>query len=85
MSKVTRFPVTTWQRIKNQRGKRAVSCIVSERWLEFSENSDRIPDGEAFWVNVMTMDKHDKPRKICELAITKEELLVALDKVKPKP
>ena len=32
---VTRFPVMSWKRTKNKRGKLSVSCIVTDRWLRF--------------------------------------------------
>lgn len=82
MSNITKFPINAWQRTTNKRGKRSVSCIVSERWLEFEKSSSKTLEGEAFLIYVMTKDKNDNPKKICTLAVTKEDLLKALGNVK---
>jgi hypothetical protein len=78
MSKnVTRFPMSTWQRIRNRRGKMAVSCIVSDRWLRFhSLYRDGIEMGTPIALDVVTNSHgHDgNPRKICSLIVTVEEL-----------
>lgn len=67
------------KRLKERLGPFAVPCIVSERWLEFQPNSSaRLEVGEGIMVSVMTRGKNDGARKICELAITREDLLSAL-------
>jgi hypothetical protein len=53
------FPIRGFQRWHNALGKRAVPCIVSNRWLQFPEKSDRFedgdyPDGDYMFVDVMT-------------------------------
>lgn len=75
MKKIIKLPISNWQRVKNGRGKNSVSCIISERWLEFSDNSTILNDGEYFFVSVMTLDKKENERKLCELAVSKEEML----------
>lgn len=66
-------------RLKKQLGDFAVPCIVSDRWLEFSANgSSRLDAGEAMMVYVMTRGQDGKPRRICELAITREDLTAVL-------
>lgn len=56
---VKRFPIGGFQRWHNVLGKRAVPCIVSHRWLQFPEMSDRFedgdyPDGDYMFIDVMT-------------------------------
>jgi hypothetical protein len=45
------------------------------RWLEFStEGSAKFSDGEYLHLWVMTRDENDKPRRLCELIVTREDL-----------
>jgi len=84
---VRRFPVGGFQRWHNALGKRAVPCIVSNRWIQFPERSDRFedgdyPDGDYMFVNVMTTaDGGQTHKKLCTLCISKEDLLAALGEV----
>lgn len=84
MSNIKKFPITLTQRQKNKRGKTSVSCQVSDRWLKFSEESTHLEGGEFISLDVMTLGSDEKERKICELVITREELLEALKNVKCK-
>ncbi|MFA7238208.1 MAG: hypothetical protein WC058_15210 [Phycisphaeraceae bacterium] len=70
-----------WQkRWRDKRGDVAVPCIVSGRWLEFSQGgSVNIGAGEAITLAVMTESAEGKPRKLCELIVTREELLHVLN------
>jgi phenylpropionate dioxygenase-like ring-hydroxylating dioxygenase large terminal subunit len=43
---VSRFPIGGFQRWQNALGKRAVPCIVNNRWLQLPERSDRFEDGD---------------------------------------
>lgn len=83
MTNIKKFPVTTSTRIKNRRGKNSVSCVVTDRWLVFDEESILMQEGETFFISVMT-DISGKPRQLCHLAITKEDVLRALENVKLK-
>lgn len=74
------FPVRTLQRIKNRRGKRSVSCEVTDRWLRFREDSHVSSEGTLVFVDVMAQPDYDKdPRKLCELCINIEELKKVLN------
>jgi hypothetical protein len=81
------FPIRGFQRWHNALGKRAVPCIVSNRWLQFPEKSDRFedgdyPDGNYMFVDVMTTADRGQTRKtLCTLCISKEDLLAALGEV----
>ena len=76
MSNIKKFPITFTQRQKNERGKTSVSCQVSDRWLRFSE--------EFISLDVMTLGSDEKEKKICELVVTREELVEALSNIKCK-
>jgi hypothetical protein len=71
---------TSWQRRwRAKHGDFAVPCIVTSRWIEFSQvGSTPRPEGEAIKLAVMTDGSNDEPHKICELIVTREELLRVL-------
>jgi len=61
-------------------GDFSVPCLISSRWLEFSGMCDyRIGAGEVIGVAVMTEGADGNPRKLCELMVTREDLLSVLD------
>ncbi|NOT01153.1 MAG: hypothetical protein HOP29_11050 [Phycisphaerales bacterium] len=66
----------TWlTRWREKRGDFAVPCVVSCRWLEFSQGgSTHISEGEAITISVMTDGADEQPRKLCELIVTREEI-----------
>ena len=84
---VRRFPVGGFQRWHNALGQRAVPCIVSNRWLQFPERSDRFedgdyPDGDYMFVDVMTTtDGGQTRKKLVTLCISKADILAALSEV----
>jgi hypothetical protein len=66
-------------RWRRQHGDFAVPCVVSGRWLEFSQRgTTRIDVGEVLTVSVMTDGSGDRPRKLCELMVTREDLINVL-------
>jgi hypothetical protein len=85
--KIKRFPIGGFQRWRNALGKRAVPCIVSNRWFQFPEKSDRFedgdyPDGDYIFVDVMTTSAGGQTlKKLCTLCISKDELVAALSEV----
>ena len=83
--KVKNFPITYSQRRKNMMGPLRVECQISGRYLQFHEKSDIVQGGEFITVDVMPMQiEDDKPvRRICELIITREDLLEALKHITP--
>lgn len=75
-----------WKRYKAKLGAFAVPCIVSNRWIEFSQGgSARLEDGEAVTIHIMTQGADDKPRRLCEMVILREDLLSALALVERAP
>jgi hypothetical protein len=85
--KIKRFRIGGFQRWRNTMGKRAVPCIVSNRWLQFPERSDRFedgeyPDGDYMFIDVMTtIASGQSQKKLCTLCISKDDLLAALAEV----
>jgi hypothetical protein len=83
---VRRFPIGGFQRWRNALGKRAVPCIVSNRWLQFPEKSDHFedgeyPDGDYVFVDVLTTTSGGTHKKLCTLCIAKTDLLAAIGEV----
>ena len=83
--KITKFPITRSERRKNTVGPLNVECLVSGRYLCFHEKSAVLQDGEFITVDVMAMqmDENKPPKKICELIVTREDLMNALKRVSP--
>lgn len=83
---IKKFPIDSWTREQNRRGKRSVLCINSNRWLRFGKPSRRpLKLGRPIWLDVMT-DTDDengdvKSRKLCSLCVTVEQLQKLLDEV----
>jgi hypothetical protein len=75
--KIKRFPIKSWERERNRRGKGSASCFVTGRWLRFSKQKEKQEFGTPVWVDVMT-DTGEEERKICRLCLTVEELEKAL-------
>lgn len=70
---IVKFPLKSWQRVANRRGKMSVSCVVTDRYLRFAEKTGKIDMGTVVWMDVLTDSSGDE-RKLCSLAITVEEL-----------
>lgn len=83
--KVIKFPITYSERRKNMVGPLCVECQVSGRYLRFHGKSAILQEGEFITVDVMAMQiEDDKPsKKICELIITREDLINALKHISP--
>jgi len=78
------FPIKGFQRQKNEAGRRAALCIVSERWLQFPKRGGGpIQIGEPLSIRVMTKSSEGKQRTICKLIVTREDLLRAIAAVEP--
>ncbi len=77
---VSKVLVDSWKRRKNKLGKFSVPCVITDRWLRFSKKSDSTNAGQVFWVDVMT-DVSGSEKKICTLAITKEDIKHAFENI----
>lgn len=81
---VIRFPIKSHQRANNHLGRHAVRCIVSGRWIQFPKQGGvYLEEGEAMRLHVMTEGHDEKDRMICELVVTREDLLRAIAAVAP--
>ena len=80
-NKIVRLPINWKQRMINQYGKGYVPCEVSNRWLQLPENCS---DEKYMEVSVMTLDKEEKPKKICDLILSKEDIIRAVNNIKTK-
>ena len=87
---IQRFPISSWKRTLNRRGKRSVSCIVSDRWLRFGEpDQQALNIGTPILLDVMTetLDEKDefksKSKKLCSLFVTVEQLKKLLEEIDP--
>jgi hypothetical protein len=79
--KISQFPTTSWERWKNRLGKRAVACVVTDRWLQFGEASTPIRVGDVVCLDVMTRPDGETTRKICRLWVSKQDLLAAISEI----
>jgi hypothetical protein len=80
--KVVRIPVSVDQRHRNTVGPGYVPCMVSDRWLRFPKQSGgHFGGGEYIAADVMTGSPEEHPRRLCELIVTREDLLRAISSV----
>lgn len=56
-------------------------CQVSSRWLQFPQVAQKVGHESFMSVNVMTLDSDEKEKKICQLILTKEDLLQILSRI----
>ena len=56
-------------------------CQVSSRWLQFPQNAQTVGGASFMSVDVMTMNGDEQERKICQLVLTKEDLLEILSRI----
>ena len=84
-TKIKKFPISYSERRKNMMGPLCVECQVSGRYLRFHEKSDILKAGEFITVDVMAMqnEKKNPAKKICELVVTKEDIMEALKHISP--
>ncbi len=83
---IRKFPIDSWTREQNRRGKRSVLCIVSNRWLRFGEPAQQsLKLGTPMWLDVMTETEDEngelKSRKLCTLCVTVEQLQKLMDEI----
>ncbi len=77
------FPIHEAQRRRNRLGKKAVACLASERWIKFPKKSaGSLEAGEVIKLSIMTGSDAAGSRKVCDLVVTREALLSALEAVK---
>ena len=83
---IERFPISGWEKTLNRRGKRSVSCIVSDRWLRFGEpDRQALNVGTPIELDVMTNIPHEndefESKKLCSLIVTVEQLKKLMEEI----
>jgi len=81
MSNIKRFPGSVERRERREKVAGKVVCQVSQRWLQFPESYQIVGEKSFMFVDVMTLDSNEQPRKLCEMVLTKEDLRAMLDRV----
>ena len=59
-------------------------CQVSSRWLQFPQSAQEVGGASFMFVDVMTLNGDDQEKKICQLVLTKEDLLAILKRIDVK-
>ncbi len=79
---IIKLPVGYHRRLCNKFGKGYVPCMISGRWLQFPEESCKIfREGEYLKIDLMTESSDDEPIKLCDLIVTKEDLMRAINAI----
>ncbi len=81
-NKIIKIPINREQRLINEHGQGYVPCEVSGRWLQFPNESQVVDGKELMFVDVMTYDINQNIRKICNLCLSREDILRALNNIK---
>ena len=82
MDNIKNFPRGAERRKRLNLRKFRVPCQVSERWLQFPKTTSALNAGDFMAVDVMTIGSNNKARKLCELILTKQDLMKMLEQVK---
>lgn len=89
MTDTSKYP-DRWERMhlaKLMEGR--ADCQVSGRWLQFPEVALENPNGAGthalMTIDVMTADLDGKERKLCGLALAREDLLLILNRMPVAP
>lgn len=56
-------------------------CQVSSRWLQFPQSAQTVGDASFMFVDVMTLTGNEQEKKLCQLVLTKEDLLDILERI----
>ena len=78
---IEHFPKSGEKRDRLNLRKYRVPCQVSERWLQFPEIAHPLQGGDFMMIDVMTLGSDEKERKLCELVLTKQDLLGMIEQV----
>ena len=87
MKKIARFPYKKENMNRLNIQKRRLPCQVSDRWLQFPQESSPHAEGDYITVDVMTStltdDLEEKKSKICQLVLFREDIEAMLEACKP--
>jgi hypothetical protein len=80
--KIIRLPITRERKKRNIFGPFYVPCIVSSRYILFPKKSGgHFREGEYIDISIMTETDGGKTRKLCQLIVTREDLLRAINHI----
>ncbi len=79
--KIKQFPSGQLRRQRLNLRKYRVACEVSGRWLQFPEKSSKVSNKDLLVVNVMTLGNDDKEKKLCELVISRQDIIEMLNTI----
>ena len=83
-AKIFRLP-GMWRRRKQVDLRNGiVHCQVSSRRLQFPKYGSKLSEGTFLIIDVMTTTEDEKSRKLCEIVVTKEDLLAVLNHLPEK-
>lgn len=69
-----------------QEPRLSVRCIVSDRWLSFAtKTGSKLQCRQPVHIWVMTRGSDDSPRTLCNLIVTREDLLDTLNQIGEAP
>lgn len=79
-NKIVQFPIKSYERERNHRGKRTVSCIVENRYLAFDLAGPEMVLGTPVYLQVVSENLDaGTSRDICTLFVTLEQLEKVVD------
>ena len=86
---IRRFPISRWQKYKNEKGPNATFCFVSNRWVKFDGTAEWVGDTLVAPANIMTLTEDERDHKLCEFYFDLQELESLVAELKqratPKP
>jgi hypothetical protein len=82
--KITRLP-GMWRRRRQVDLRRGiVHCQVSGRRLQFPKYGSKLDEGTFLIIDVLSTNENGKTRKLCEVVLTKEDLLAVINQLPEK-
>lgn len=73
--KVSQLPLGDGSRKRLDRRQGIVRCEVTDYWLRFHPYAQQYPQGTFVIADVMQGDPETSPRRVCELVLSRDELL----------
>jgi hypothetical protein len=77
--KITQLPLGSESRQRLDRRQGIVRCQVTDYWLRFQPWAEKYPQGTFVIADVMSGDPEGEPRRVCELVLSRDELVAVLN------
>ncbi|GLQ36560.1 hypothetical protein GCM10007908_01800 [Rhizobium albus] len=77
MADIEKFPISHYKRDLNRRGKKSLSCIISDRWIKVGKpHHEQLELGTPIELEVLTANNPSTAEdyKICSMKVTVEQL-----------